>query len=104
MSAPQTNLEKQTRRHWAPLLGIALAALFGVGIIVYWLGEEVSDADPQPPAGLDAGTVNEPATSTIPAEVVEPDAQSGTTNSPASEPTTRESPPDPNAPEGQPTE
>lgn len=104
MSAPQINLEKQTRRHWAPLLGIALAVLFGVGILVYWLGEEVSEADPQSPAGLDAGTVDEPAPSTTPVEVIEPDAQSGTTDSPTSAPTTRESPPDPNAPEGQPTE
>lgn len=99
MSAPNTNLDKQRKRHWAPLLGIAAATLFGVIIIVYWIGEEVVESDPQPPAGLDAGTVNEPAQSTIPAEVIEPGAQPGEIGSTANPPTTRESPPVPNTPE-----
>jgi hypothetical protein len=42
MSAPKTNLEKQKRRHWAPLLGMALVALFGVALIVYWQVEEAA--------------------------------------------------------------
>lgn len=99
MSAPQTNLEKQKRRHWAPLLGMALVTLFGVGIILYWLGEEVAESDPQSPAGIDAGTVNEPAQLTIPAEVIEPGAQPGVNESPTSPPTIRESPPVPNTPD-----
>lgn len=36
MSAPDTNLEKQKRRHKGPLVGIALALLFGVGLVAYW--------------------------------------------------------------------
>lgn len=99
MSAPNTNLDKQRKRHWGPLLGIVAATLFGVLLIVYWIGEEVVEADPEPPAGLDAGTVNEPAQSTIPAEVIEPGAQTGETGGTATEPTTRESPPVPNTPE-----
>ena len=30
MSAPQTNIEKQERRHAAPIWGIILAVIFGV--------------------------------------------------------------------------
>lgn len=103
MSAPRTNLEKQRRRHWAPLLGIALAALFGVAVIVYWLTEEAANSDPQPPAGNDAGTVNEPAQSTIPAEAIEPGMQIGepgdTGAAPPRDPVPRESAPVPDTQE-----
>ncbi|SED49900.1 hypothetical protein [Rhodobacter sp. 24-YEA-8] len=99
MSAPHTNLEKQRKRHWAPLLGIAAATLFGVLLIVYWIAEEVVEADPETPAGIESGTVNEPAQSAIPAEAIEPGAQPGETGSTVNPPTTRESPPLPNAPE-----
>lgn len=60
MSAPKTNLEKQSKRHWAPLLGIALAVFFGVGVIFYWLGEEVATSDPQEPteSESDAGAID----------------------------------------------
>lgn len=34
MSAPETNVEKQTRRHKAPLVGIALAIAFVLGVVV----------------------------------------------------------------------
>ncbi len=44
MSAPQTNLEKQRRRHRGPLIGMALVALFGVGLILYWLFEEAASS------------------------------------------------------------
>ena len=77
MSAPQTNLEKQRRRHWAPLLGIAAVTLFALAVIVYWLMEEAANSDPPPPAGTDAGTVEEPAQSTIPVETIEPGMQVG---------------------------
>jgi hypothetical protein len=40
MSAPKTNIEKQKRRHFVPLLGMALVAIFGVILIVYWQFEE----------------------------------------------------------------
>lgn len=34
MSAPDTNLEKQKKRHVPSLVGIGLAAVFGVAMIV----------------------------------------------------------------------
>src|SRR5690606_26389935 len=77
MSAPQTNLEKQRRRHWAPLLGIVAVTLFALAVIVYWLMEEAANSESQPPAGTEAGTVEEPAQSTIPAETIEPEMQVG---------------------------
>lgn len=42
MSAPRTNLETEKRRHIAPLIGMALAVIFGVGLIVYWQFEEAA--------------------------------------------------------------
>jgi hypothetical protein len=65
MSAPRTNIEKQKRRHWAPLAGMALVVLFGVGLILYWIFEEAATApenigeQPRPilaPPGAEAPT------------------------------------------------
>ena len=65
MSAPQTNIEKQKRRHRGPLIGMALVTIFGVAMIFFWLmgesanskkrdflqpaGEETTPAAPVPP-------------------------------------------------------
>tara|TARA_R110002020_G_scaffold26514_35_gene86079 strand:+ start:1392 stop:1673 length:282 start_codon:yes stop_codon:yes gene_type:complete len=43
MTAPDTNTDRQKKRHWPPLLGMALVVVFGVGIIIYWVGYEVTD-------------------------------------------------------------
>lgn len=99
MSAPDTDPQEQRRRHWGPLLGITLAVLFGVGVIVYWLGEEVAESDVQPQAGQDAGTVNEPAQSTTPAPVIEPEGQQGAAEGAMPDVEERESPPTPNSAE-----
>jgi hypothetical protein len=52
MSAPQTNIEKQKKRHKGPLIGMALAVVFGVGLIFFWLMDEAADGqsplDPEP--------------------------------------------------------
>lgn len=40
MSAPRTDLEKQKRRHWAQLLGMAAVTVFALAVIAYWLFEE----------------------------------------------------------------
>ncbi len=45
MSAPRTNFSTQKRRHRGPLIGMALVALFGVLLIVYWIFEEAATAD-----------------------------------------------------------
>lgn len=53
MSAPQTNLEKQERRHWGPLTGIALGLAFVVVLFVGWLiwetanGQNPREATPE---------------------------------------------------------
>jgi hypothetical protein len=67
MSAPRTNLDRQKRRHIPALIGIAVTALFGVLVIVYWLFEEAAQSDP-PPA---ADEVEAPATA-IPPQTVAP--------------------------------
>jgi hypothetical protein len=46
MSAPRTDIEKQTRWHKWPLIGMALAVLIGVGSAFLWLTDEVAGSDP----------------------------------------------------------
>lgn len=53
MSAPDTNIDKQKRRHWAPLVGVALVAVFGIAMIAWWALEQSAQApgpDTAPPA------------------------------------------------------
>lgn len=57
MSAPKTNIETQKRRHIAPLIGMALAVIFGVGLIVYWQFEEAAQGSSP---GSDVTDVPEP--------------------------------------------
>lgn len=46
MSAPQTNIEKQQRRHRGPLVGMVVAVIaVGIGF-VWWLGYEAAESDP----------------------------------------------------------
>lgn len=44
MSAPQTNVQSQKRRHRGPLVGVAVAAAFGVGLILFWLFDATATA------------------------------------------------------------
>ena len=67
MSAPNTNIEKQARHHRGPLIGMAVAVLFGVLMIVYWLFEESAQSDP--PASQDAV---ESVPSNAPVEMITP--------------------------------
>ncbi|MFQ6548315.1 hypothetical protein AADZ90_010175 [Aestuariibius sp. 2305UL40-4] len=63
MSAPDTDVEKQEKRHKGPLIGIAAAVAFGVGLIVLLSVIVVSRGDE--PVGADeqidgrTGTVEE---------------------------------------------
>ena len=45
MSAPQTNIEKQKRWHRGPLIGMAIVAIFGVGMLFLWMMDEASNGD-----------------------------------------------------------
>lgn len=46
MSAPQTNIEKQQRRHRGPLIGMVVVVIaVGIGFI-WWLGYEATESDP----------------------------------------------------------
>ena len=71
MSAPKTNIETQKRRHWVPLVGMALVALFGVLLITYWVGEEAVNSDPPPPPG---STISPAAPGATPEQVTPPSA------------------------------
>lgn len=57
MSAPQTDMEKQTRRHRWPLIGMAVVVIFGVFLIGYWLFEEAAQTE-QPEAEVPAGSAD----------------------------------------------
>lgn len=46
MSAPQTNIEKQKRRHRGPLVGMIVVVIaVGLGYL-WWVGYEVAESDP----------------------------------------------------------
>lgn len=69
MSSPDTNIRKQKRRHRGPLIGMAIVAVFAIGLILFWIGEVFVTApgpDEEPvqesseqvtPTELEAGTV-----------------------------------------------
>lgn len=76
MTPPDTNLKKQKRRHRGPLFGIAIAVLFGVGIILYWVsalfdepaGPDTTDDTPVQSQQLDDGG---PVPTPVPPEDIE---------------------------------
>lgn len=86
MSAPHTNIGKQRRRHVVALAGMALAVLFGVFVIVYWLFEEAAESDPPAPpqaTGTEPSTIVPPS---LPPEV--PKGIPGTDTAPVAPPPT----------------
>lgn len=54
MSAPQTNLAKQKRRHRGPLIGIVVVLLFGGAMALFWSG---AGSDSTTPVTAPAGQV-----------------------------------------------
>lgn len=93
MSAPNTNIDKQARRHRGPLIGMALVVVFGVALILYWLMEESAQSDPPAPQDQieqQSGAAPTTATPVTPAPgegaVIAP--QTGTETAPAPAPTT----------------
>ncbi|SLN23495.1 hypothetical protein [Pseudooctadecabacter jejudonensis] len=51
MSAPQTNLEKQEKRHWGSLGGITIAVLAAVAAGVYFFAAPPVEGDAADPDG-----------------------------------------------------
>lgn len=77
MTPPDTNLKKQKRRHWGPLVGMALVVIIGVGVILYWIAEEAvespgtdTETEATTPADIREGDVDAPSSATV--ETVEP--------------------------------
>lgn len=56
MSAPETNITTQKRRHRGPLVGIAVGLLFVAGLIVFWPYADSTTG--LTPAEFDATTEN----------------------------------------------
>jgi hypothetical protein len=53
MSAPQTNPEKQRRRHRGPLIGITLVLIFVALIFVWWVLGEAAGSGGQDNSNVD---------------------------------------------------
>jgi len=63
MSAPQTNIEKQKRRHSGPLIGMALVTIFGFAMVFFWMMYEASN-------GANPSTASPASDETAPAETM----------------------------------
>jgi hypothetical protein len=95
MSAPQTNIEKQRRRHIGPLIGITVVLIFVGAILMYWLTYEAAEgASPTDPTAAERDLPVSP----LPPEVIPPQPQVDPTDSPV--PLQGNTPPQP-APQGQ---
>jgi hypothetical protein len=70
MSAPKTNIETEKRRHAGPLIGMALVAVFGVGLILYWQFEEAAQGA-SPGSDVTDAPETEPVDATNPPEVAD---------------------------------
>ncbi|ALG89857.1 MULTISPECIES: hypothetical protein [Actibacterium] len=73
MSAPQTDVETQKKRHRIALWGSVLTALFGFVLIMWWVIEEAASVDS--PEGADVridGRTGEEIQADEPAPVEEP--------------------------------
>lgn len=44
MSAPNTNIEKQKRRHKAPLIALAIVVLVVIGLMALWIVDLSAEA------------------------------------------------------------
>jgi hypothetical protein len=84
MSAPQTNIETQKRRHWGPLFGIALAVLVGAVMAVLLTFNAADDEGaPLSPSTEQGETVPDPGANpadgtAAPAETTTPQAEPAT--------------------------
>lgn len=63
MSAPQTNIEKQQRRHRGPLIGMAVLVTVVLVGLVWWLAHEAAGTEqPQGAEQIDGRTGAEVST------------------------------------------
>ncbi len=85
MSSPKTNLEKQKRRHWGPLVGIAVA-LTVAAVLLLWLMGYIADTDTPDPAPDPAIEETEPGAGIpgegTPATPIEPEAENSVVETP----------------------
>lgn len=65
MSAPKTNIETQKRQHIVPLIGMAVAVAFAVGIVLWWQFEEAANGD-SPGSNVTEDTETRPNDATNP--------------------------------------
>ena len=68
MSAPQTNLDKQGRRHRGPLVGMAIVVVFAVGLMFIWLMDESSGGQTPGDAAVKPEEAGAPVVSDPPSE------------------------------------
>jgi hypothetical protein len=66
MSAPEPNIEVQTRRHIGPLVGMAVAVLFAGLLFLGWMLYEVDVPEEPLTDGSDIAPVTEPSGQTTP--------------------------------------
>ncbi|ROU00261.1 hypothetical protein [Histidinibacterium lentulum] len=60
MSAPETDLKKQERRHWPPLVGMAIGVIFALGLLtllIIWMAAQGNEPgeDERTPIDLPPG-------------------------------------------------
>jgi hypothetical protein len=69
MTAPDTNVTHQTKRHAPSLTAIVAAVVVGVGLIGYWAFSSAGDTSPPPsPAATEAPAGIEPSASATPGD------------------------------------
>ncbi|MFC3568816.1 hypothetical protein [Paracoccus sp. TOH] len=78
MSAPRTNIDKQTRHHLVPIIGIIVAVLIAILGFLWWFDDETSN--PEIPGEVPGPVDEVPAPAPAPA--------TGTETAPATAPDT----------------
>lgn len=70
MTAPKTNVEKQQKRHYGPLIGIVVAVIVAGLLALFWAGgDDITEKDAQ-----DGATEIEQTTQTPEVVTPEPEA------------------------------
>jgi ABC-type transporter Mla subunit MlaD len=66
MAPHDTNTPKEGRRHAAPLIGMALVVLFGVGLIFWWVVEVTQGPEEAPNNPVEAPAAEPASPATAP--------------------------------------